>query len=201
MPTFEILPGLPPYGPMPKSFSPDGRGAHREGLVVRFPDTACGPWVGNFQPGVYNLGASTVVEHPDGQRVLVVCEGNGYVVNVDRQNVDEYLNLTIREIVSVPQHGGYLLVGDIHLEFLGREGIVWRSKRISWDGISDVKVEENVVIGTGWEPEDTHFPFEVCMETGAILKGEITIAERSSRQILGFIRSVMSKLNQNKKNT
>ena len=33
---FEILPGLPPYGPMAISFTKNGAREHREGLVVRF---------------------------------------------------------------------------------------------------------------------------------------------------------------------
>lgn len=38
MTSWTILPGLPPYGPLPEQF-PDGQHAYREGLVVKFsPD-------------------------------------------------------------------------------------------------------------------------------------------------------------------
>jgi hypothetical protein len=47
---FEILPGLPPYGPLPVQFSATGCGTHREGFVVQF-DGSSVPWVGNDQRG------------------------------------------------------------------------------------------------------------------------------------------------------
>jgi hypothetical protein len=46
---FEVLTGLPPYGPPAERFSATGQGTHREGFVVRFTDSRGRQWVGNFQ--------------------------------------------------------------------------------------------------------------------------------------------------------
>ena len=49
---FEILSGLPPYGPSAEAFSATGQGKHKEGFVVRFRADDDNAWVGNFQPGL-----------------------------------------------------------------------------------------------------------------------------------------------------
>jgi len=72
---WEVLDGLPAYGPMSEPFSTTGQGMHREGLVDRFfPPT--GSWVGNFQRGLSSL--DEVFAHPDGRHVVVVAGGTGY---------------------------------------------------------------------------------------------------------------------------
>jgi hypothetical protein len=45
---FDILLGLPPYGPMAPSFPEHGRGLFSEGLVVRFTPFGRNAWIGNF---------------------------------------------------------------------------------------------------------------------------------------------------------
>jgi hypothetical protein len=61
---FQALPGLPPYGPLPRQFSLDGRGTHREGFVVEFKH-GTEDWVGNFQRG--GTGFDAALPHPDGE--------------------------------------------------------------------------------------------------------------------------------------
>jgi hypothetical protein len=70
---FEVLPGLPPYGPMAISFTENGAREHREGLVVRFHPRESEPWVGNFLGGLtpYNI----VLEHPNKTHIIVVARG------------------------------------------------------------------------------------------------------------------------------
>jgi hypothetical protein len=48
---FDILPGLPAYGPMALSFPENGRGLFRQGLVVQFSPFSREAWIGNFQRG------------------------------------------------------------------------------------------------------------------------------------------------------
>src|SRR5689334_7941654 len=78
---FEILPGLPPYGPMAEGFSASGQGMHREGLVVRFMPLSAEAWVGNFQGGPAS-DCNQVLGHPNGREVIVIAGGQGYIVDV-----------------------------------------------------------------------------------------------------------------------
>jgi hypothetical protein len=73
MARFEILSGLPAYGPVAEAFSATGQGKHREGFVVRFESNSAKNWVGNFQPGLG--GCSRVFEHPNGTDLIVIASG------------------------------------------------------------------------------------------------------------------------------
>jgi len=72
--SFEILPGLPPYGPPAISFTPSGSLEFREGLVVRFCPDGAEPWIGNFLGGMTSCRA--VLQHPNGSDVIVVVDGD-----------------------------------------------------------------------------------------------------------------------------
>src|SRR4051794_19170072 len=88
-PIFEVLPGLPAYGPSAEPFTATGQGAHREGFVVRFTSPDGGSWVGNFQRGLSRY--DDLQAHPDGRNVLVVAGGQGYVVDpADRARRDYF---------------------------------------------------------------------------------------------------------------
>jgi len=87
MASFQVLLGLPPYGPMAKPFPTSGYGAFRQGLVVQFESETIGTWVGNFQAGLTTF--SGAYEHPDARRVVVVAGGAVYTVDPDTQATDE----------------------------------------------------------------------------------------------------------------
>lgn len=75
---WEILNGLPAYGPMAEPFTATGKGTHSEGLVVKFKNST-ESWVGNFQRGFSSL--DKVLQHPNGHLVVVVAGGTAYVVD------------------------------------------------------------------------------------------------------------------------
>ena len=86
---FEILPGLPAYGPPAISFPKSDVPTFREGLVVRFQPEQSEPWVGNF------LGGSTdydrVLAHPNGREAIVVSRGHGCIVDAETKSVTVWL--------------------------------------------------------------------------------------------------------------
>jgi len=168
---WEILPGLPVYGPMAEPFSSTGQGTHREGLVVSFcPPT--GSWVGNFQRGLSSL--DEVFAHPNGRHVVVVAGGTAYVVDSDRHSLVEHFGGQIEQILIVPANGLVLLGNGLWFEALGPAGTAWRSRRISWDGMRKVSLSGTVVRGEAYAPEGsdgTWHPFELDVMTGAVSGG------------------------------
>jgi hypothetical protein len=78
---FEILAGLPPYGPAALPFPESGERAFREGLVVRFRNEEGDSWIGNFQRG-YLESFDFIVDHPDGRQAIVIAGGEGYFVDL-----------------------------------------------------------------------------------------------------------------------
>lgn len=169
-PRFEVLEGLPPYGPRAEPFPSIGRATYSEGFVVRFFPTNGDPWVGNFAAGLSSL--CTVETHPDGQRLVIISGGAGYIINPEN----------CKEVTEIGYwFTGLLRVGDmlimtspIDLEAIGPEGRRWRTKRISWDGLRNLALADDgrVITGEAWTFADEEWiAFEVDLGTGEVKGG------------------------------
>lgn len=171
MPRYEVLPGLPAYGPMALPLSAGGwTGSwtgHREGLVVRFHPNASEAWVGNFQPG--SGGWEGVLEHPNGQHLIVVARGQGYVVDPEAHQLVSTFSGDIQHVIPLPELGAIAFSDGLGFEAIKKEGIWWQSPRISWDEIRNIKVEGTILRGEASAPTadgNEWVPFTVDLLTG-----------------------------------
>jgi hypothetical protein len=169
MAEFEVLPGLPTYGPMAKTFSATGQGMHCEGFVVRFMGRTFESWVGNFQPGLTKF--SGVHEHPDAKHVIVISGGEGYIVDPELQTVSMNLGGMINSVTPIPDKKALLFEEVIHLRLIDPSGIKWCTKRLSWDGIRNISVDEGNILGEAADYTDTWYPFKVSLDTGKVNGG------------------------------
>jgi hypothetical protein len=67
-----------------------------------------------------------------------------------------------------------ILLSDIYIQLIDANGMVWESERISWDGIKDVKLENNILTGLSYDPMDSMnewIPFSFDLETKQITGG------------------------------
>lgn len=172
MTTFRRLQGLPPYGPIATGFPEQWASLGGEGLVVEFAGANGTTWVGNFRPGLGGLDA--VRWHPSRAQVLVVSAGALWCVDPDSRSAEEIepAVFNIWELES-----GDLLIDDqgLALVRLGGSGVVWRTRRISWDGFQNVQLEAEQLVGEAWSPiEDRWLPFSVDLETGRVGGGSYT---------------------------
>jgi len=164
--TWEILPGLPVYGAAAEPFSATGLGMHREGLVVRFEATG-GSWVGNFQRGMSSC--DRVLTHPDRVHVLVIAGGAAYVVDPSKHRLEGHFGADIQEVIEVPEIRGLIFGNGLWFEAVADSGPLWRSRRISWDGLRKVTVDGTVLRGEAYAPEGADgawHGFEVNVLTG-----------------------------------
>lgn len=167
-PTYRILPGLPPYGPMPAQFSADGTGTHREGLVVEFnPDD--GPaWVGNFQRGYARL--ETVLSSSDGVTTTVIARGLAYVVDLYTQRMLATFGDRIRQVIVLPEF--VIFSNDVWLEARDGARLLWRTRDLSWDGLDDFRIDGHFLVGNAFDPEgELLLPFSVELLTGEAFGG------------------------------
>jgi len=169
---FEILKGLPAEGEPALSFSVKGGELHAEGFVVRFLPGDSRAWVGNFACGI--SGFSDVIPHPDGRRTLVIAGGQGYVIDAESRTLDSTVGGGICEVLPAPGIDALVLSNGLWLEAHGRGGFLWRSTRISWDGIQDLRVTGPEIHGKSYAP----FPlsgvwsdFRIDLATGERLEG------------------------------
>ena len=138
MSTFEVLAGLPPYGPEALAFSATGLGTHSEGFVVRFVTDDRSDWVGNFQPGFTSCFA--IVRHPNGHNYIVVAGGQAYIIDPCNPKSWEHFGASIEFVLEIKDVNGVLFGNGIAFEFIGSNGTRWKSRRISWDGMADLGV-------------------------------------------------------------
>jgi hypothetical protein len=141
MDRYRVLEGLPPYGPRARPFPPEWGRLGREGLVVEFMPSQSDRWTANFQPGL--AGLDEVIVHPDRHHVLVFSSG-------DLWSVDPELREAVRLAFAIDARwdvsdGRILSKQGLAFLNVGPSGVVWHTRRLSWDGFSDV---EN---GQGWQ--------------------------------------------------
>ncbi len=79
---YEILNGLPAYGPMYVSVTENGESFYSEGFPVRFYKTDGTEWIANFRPGWTDL--KQVIEFKNTQNLLVLACGTCYIVVPDK---------------------------------------------------------------------------------------------------------------------
>jgi hypothetical protein len=170
MERFRVLPGLPATGPLPEQFSSTGRGTHREGFVVAFSPEGNPTWVGNFQPGVTDY--FSVLLHPDGKSVIVIAGGQAYVINPEERRLLAIFGGSIDIVLAVPFRGLLVTSNGVWLEAWDNSGLRWQSRRVSWDGMQNVRIDNDKVRGEAWSPfDDREYPFAVDLTTGTVEGG------------------------------
>lgn len=167
---FRVLPGLPAEGLWPVGFSSDGHGLHREGFVVEFFPSEANSWVGNFQPGGSSF--NTVVEHPDRRSFVVVSRGQGYLIDPDTRALISVLAPDVTSVLAVPATTEVLVATFTRLQLVDAGGAIWASRDISWDGIENLKLTDDMVIGQGWSPvDDSWHPFRLNLRSRLVEGG------------------------------
>jgi len=167
MERFRILPGLPPYGPLPEQFSASAGGTHHEGFVVEFFPENKPSWVGNFQSG--GTGYCAVLPLPNSQVLMAIAHGRAYVIDADERRMVRNFGGGIEAVIPVPETDLLILSCMIHLEAWNAQGMKWRTRRLSWDGIFDLKVGKDYIEGMAWSPfGGLRVPFSVDLETGEV---------------------------------
>jgi hypothetical protein len=168
--TFRKLPGLPAYGPQALTFPNQwGMGA-REGLVVEFTSDKGEIWVGNFQPGI--TGADEVLSHPNRRDVIVISNGALWIIDPTTRVATKVASAMV-EYWRVSDPDGYVF-NDQGLAFIriSAKGIMWDSRRISWDGFSELRIEGDRLSGLAWTPiDDAWLPFTLDLRTGLVEGG------------------------------
>jgi hypothetical protein len=162
---YEILPGLPGVGPLPEQFTATGTGTHQEGFVVRFFLGSSESWIGNFQRGMGSL--NDVFLHPNGRTIIVISSGQAYEINPTDRKLKGHFGACIScAIQDAPSQ--LLIFADLtHLWAFDDKGKRWESKRVSMDGIRNLKIERDSVLGESMDPASEKWnKFSVSLQTG-----------------------------------
>jgi hypothetical protein len=170
MKRFEILAGLPGEGPLPEYFGATESGRFREGFVVRFFPVEGEAWVGNFEPGL--TGLNEVIETSATGPITVIAGGQGYDLDSDRRACVRKFGGSIEVTLYVPEIEAVVVGEGIELEAIGAAGTIWKSPRLSWDGMRSLSKAGTTLTGEAYDPmTDEWKGFVVDLRTGEAVGG------------------------------
>jgi hypothetical protein len=164
----EMLGGLPGASSLEiHQFARRGQSTHSEGAVLEIK----GPtksWIGNFQSGRFYQGLTDVFPFQNQPSVFVFAGGQGYRLRLDSPSLYEVLEIIpVLGARHIGQQDWIVLWDFTRLEAHSANGIVWRTLRLSWDGLSITEVRSDYMKGIGWDAaNETEVEFRVDLSTG-----------------------------------
>lgn len=165
----QLLAGLPPYGPMAMSFPKEWGLRGHEGVVCEFKnDDFC--WVGNFSPGLYGITFAAI--HPNQRDAVVYAKGHLWSVDPVQPTASLVLQ-SIESAMEVRKPDGWLLnISGLAIARFGPDGLLWHTKRLSWDGFTQLALAGDELTGLACEPsENSWAPFRVDIRNGSSTGG------------------------------
>jgi hypothetical protein len=162
---------LPGYASVPHYYYPGGttKGG-KDGYLLEIQPKNGERWYGTFAFGNMGgqLGAYGVMTTPDPKRLCVVAGGSGYFVSAYDPTAWESVQVVpILDFCLIPTHEIIVFADFTGVVAYGASGIKWKSRRISWDGIKNLRMENNLLHGDSFGPQDDQaHPFSVDVKTG-----------------------------------
>lgn len=144
---------------------------YSEGFVVRFHKTDGTEWVANFKPAYTDV--KVVIDFDRIQNLFVIACGTCYVMNPDETKPVAILGDNYSDIFDA-SNGRLVLLGQTGLTIIEPDGKYWDTERISWDGLVEIKVENNWISGLAYNPmheEDEWNEFKYDLDTKILTGG------------------------------
>lgn len=177
-----VLAGLPPYGEMAIAYPETWAQTGREGVVVEF-ESETAKWVGNFRPGLGGLELAAL--HPNRRDAVVIAAGDLWVVNGETRSAEHLLPGIVTAVPVTGPDGWILNRQDLALARLGPDGIVWHTRRLSWDGFDDLRIDGTKLTGLSWSAvDDSWKPFEVDIKSGRSTGGSYSFTDDEKWELL-----------------
>jgi hypothetical protein len=171
--TYEVtlLGAAPPVHPLEKlyHYPVELEEGDRSGLYLRISPRDGPSWRGFFALGFDSDQVVNVVSScPDEGSLCAIAGGYAYVVKAAEPaqwfRVEQH---PVRDLRALVDMGLLLFVGFTSITALDANGIRWTTARLSWEGLSDLAIQENKLRGRGWDAmTDQEVPFEVDLASG-----------------------------------
>ena len=140
----------------------------RDGMAVAVTPQDRNKWIGVFAFGAFGASITAISSTPDPGTMCVVSKGAGYLIKPNKpEQWSDIPIVPITYLKPMPEHRMILLADYTSIAALGAEGLIWRTQRLSWDGISISRITTEHIEGEGWDPTTTRRPaFRVSLATG-----------------------------------
>jgi hypothetical protein len=137
-------------------------------VIVSVRPTSGQRWIGVFAANHSPPGVTGIFACPSPDQLCVVAGGQGYVVAADHPSrwsaIDVFPIVDVAFVADPP----LLIVADLTgLMAYGTQGVVWRSARLSYDGIKLTDATSAQIRGHAWSaPRERWADFTVETATG-----------------------------------
>ena len=137
-----------------------------------------GRWVDGYHLAV----CEGVIDGDDARELLQIVLADHPELRIDetelKRVVEERLPQSLGAAVSwiVDDSGAFALTDSLRVARFERESVIWRSSRISFDGIDFDSLSEGKLRGRAWllgSHESPDAPFTFDFETGELLEGHV----------------------------
>ena len=111
---------------------------------------------------------SGVFACPNPQQMCAVAGGYAYVIDTAQPELCTHVAMKpVVEVRPLVAKGVLLFAGFHSLLAWGREGLLWESARLSWEGVRITSIEGDALHGTGWNLlTDLELAFSLDLLTG-----------------------------------
>jgi hypothetical protein len=105
--------------------------------------------------------------HPNGRDAVVIAEGDLWIVD-PMQRSATILSPAVDAALEVRDPDGWIFSRQsVALFRLGPRGVIWHTRRLSWDGFDQLRIGDAEVTGLAWSGgDDAWHPFRVNVATG-----------------------------------
>ena len=167
---FSLIEELPPGRPV-LYFPQESTRGGRDGVLVRVVG-ASDDWIGVFAFGDMSAGVNGIYTCPDATHLLVVSRGQGFYVSADQMRSRLVPLYPVLGVFAAPDAGLLIMHDFTCFVAYGCSGIAWQTPSLSWDGISSVELDGDVLRGSGWDaPKGKNVNFEIQLATGSFSGG------------------------------
>jgi hypothetical protein len=182
----QVLEELPPGEASVFYFPGGSKKGGRDGLLLSIKPDKGQEWVGVFAFGGFGGGQTCISSTPDANTLCVVSSGAAYLVRAGDPSLNSQLPVVpVTDFRPLPERGVIIVADYTTIGALGGGGLLWRTGRLSWDGISITHVGPDFLEGEGWDPTtSTRPPFKVDLRTGEHSGGSSPKKYDSTRQVV-----------------
>ena len=100
----------------------------------------------------------------------ILAVAGGYAYLADTLTPERPLHLPLRPVAQVlpaPEANLLLLAGFHTIAAIGPAGLLWETKRLTWEGLTLSGIHDNQLNGLGWDMRtDRELPYTVDLQTG-----------------------------------
>lgn len=120
--------------------------------IVRVWPKGRDPWFGVFPQGYDDVEVTGLHVWPSTRKLFVIAGGSGYVVDIGNPHNWSAAHLSpITSFDSEAVDGLFVISDNLRVAAYSADQLLWKSDQISWNGIKNLKVTGDGIIGEAWD--------------------------------------------------